>query len=90
MRVNLLQPGGVTDTGFFGPEVPAERRAAMHRPTVSNECAVFLASDASREVTGASFDAAAWNAEQGIDPCGCPSCASRSGAGPPEPAAYRL
>ncbi|CAB4688911.1 unannotated protein [freshwater metagenome] len=90
VRVNLLQPGGVTDTGFFGPEVPTERRAAMHRPSVIGPCAVFLASDASVEVTGASFDAAAWNGEQGIDPCGCPGCASRSGGEPPETAAYRL
>ena len=90
VRINLLQPGGVTDTGFFGPEVPAERRAAMHRPTVVAACAVFLAGDASADVTGASFDAAAWNAEQGIDPCGCPGCASRATGAPPAAAAYRL
>ena len=52
IRVNCLQPGGLTDTAI----VPGWMRSAdMHKPSVIRECAVYLASDESALVTGSSF-----------------------------------
>ncbi len=76
IRVNALQPGGPTDTPFFGSSVSPEERARMHQPAVIRACAVYLASDESREVTGRSFVATEWNREHGVRLCSCPTCAA--------------
>jgi NAD(P)-dependent dehydrogenase (short-subunit alcohol dehydrogenase family) len=75
IRANVLQPGGPTDTPFFGGLVGDEERARMHEPAVIRACAAYLAGDESRGVTGQSFVAADWNRERGLRLCSCPACA---------------
>lgn len=76
IRVNALQPGGPTDTPFFGASVTAEERSRMHRPSVIRACAAYLASDESRDVTGQSLVATDWNRRRGLRLCSCPECAT--------------
>jgi NAD(P)-dependent dehydrogenase (short-subunit alcohol dehydrogenase family) len=75
VRVNMLQPGGPTDTPFFPGWTDAGERAAMHEPRVIRAAATFLASDESRDVTGTSLVATEWNRERGLRLCACPACA---------------
>jgi 3-oxoacyl-[acyl-carrier protein] reductase len=74
IRVNAIQPGGLTDTDFFPAWVTNEDRAAMHRPSVIRALAVYVASDESHYVTGRSLVAAEWNKERGIALCPCEIC----------------
>lgn len=56
IRVNVLSPGGMVDTQLFGPSGMPEFLKDMHPPLAADiivEPAVFLASDASVDVTGA-------------------------------------
>lgn len=75
VRVNMLQPGGRTNTPFFPAWTDDGEREAMHEPRVIRAAATFLASDESRDVTGASIVATEWNRERGLHLCGCPACA---------------
>jgi NAD(P)-dependent dehydrogenase (short-subunit alcohol dehydrogenase family) len=74
IRVNSLQPGGPTNTPFFGISVTPEQRAGMHEPSVIRGCAVYLASDESADVTGKSLVATEWNRERGVRFCSCQAC----------------
>jgi len=75
VRVNSLQPGGRTNTPFFPDWTGDDERAVMHEPRVIRAAATFLASDESRDVTGASLVATEWNRERGLRLCSCPACA---------------
>ncbi len=75
VRVNAIQPGGMTDTGFFPEWTTGEERAAMHQPSVIRALAVFVASDESSAVNGESLIAADWNRERGLVLCPCSACA---------------
>lgn len=61
VRVNVLLPGGATDTGMIPHGVSAPMRAGLLRPEIVGPPAVYLASDASRHVTGHRLVAARWN-----------------------------
>ena len=84
VRVNAIQPGGLTDTGFFPAWTSEEERAAMHRPSVIRGLAVYVASDESLGVTGQSLVATDWNRERGLALCPCPACTTAA-----PPAAFR-
>ena len=63
VRVNVLTPGGMVDTQLFGPNKMPEylrNTAGQHHPdtTSSYPAAVWLASDDSADVTGASSSSA--------------------------------
>jgi 3-oxoacyl-[acyl-carrier protein] reductase len=79
IRINSLQPGGLTDTGFFPAWTEGSVRAQMHEPSVIRGAAVYLASDDSSELTGSSLVATDWNREHGLQLCGCPSCTPPDG-----------
>ena len=74
IRVNALQPGGPTNTPFFGDTLTPEERSRMHEPSVIRACAAYLGSDESQGVTGQSFVATDWNRQQGLRLCSCPTC----------------
>lgn len=63
IRVNILAPGGATDTGMVPSETPAHIRARMLQPEIMKAPAVFLASDGSQEITGHRLIAAEWTPE---------------------------
>ncbi|GHO98440.1 3-oxoacyl-ACP reductase [Reticulibacter mediterranei] len=60
IRVNVLLPGGITNTGMVPAEMPAEIQ--MLQPEIMNAPAVFLASDASQDLTGRRLIATEWSA----------------------------
>jgi 3-oxoacyl-[acyl-carrier protein] reductase len=63
IRVNVLLPGGRgINTGMVPSEVPAEVQARLLQPEVMQAPAVFLASDASQELTGRRWIATEWSA----------------------------
>jgi 3-oxoacyl-[acyl-carrier protein] reductase len=62
IRVNILLPGGPTRTGMVPAETPAEIQARLLQPEIIQAPAVFLASDASRELTGRRLIAKEWSA----------------------------
>jgi 3-oxoacyl-[acyl-carrier protein] reductase len=63
IRVNILLPGSITNTGMVPAETPADLQAVMLQPEIMQAPAVFLASDASRELTGRRLIATEWSAE---------------------------
>src|SRR5258706_2140366 len=63
IRVNILLPGGPTNTGMVPAETPADLQARMLQPEIIQAPAVFLASDASQELTGRRLIATEWSAE---------------------------
>jgi NAD(P)-dependent dehydrogenase (short-subunit alcohol dehydrogenase family) len=63
IRVNILLPGSITNTGMVPAETPADVQAVMLQPEIMQAPAVFLASDASRELTGRRLIAMEWSAE---------------------------
>ncbi|MGB8347424.1 MAG: SDR family oxidoreductase [Ktedonobacteraceae bacterium] len=62
IRVNSLLPGGATNTGMVSAETPADVQARMLQPEIMKAPAVFLASDASQELTGRRLIATEWSA----------------------------
>jgi 3-oxoacyl-[acyl-carrier protein] reductase len=86
IRVNTIQPGGVTDTALLPGWIDPEYRARMHRPSVVRALAVYLAGDESRFVTGRSLVAAEWNKERGLVLCPCEACSTRD---PRQPVEWR-
>jgi 3-oxoacyl-[acyl-carrier protein] reductase len=61
--VNILLPGGATNTGMVPASTPANVQARLLQPEIMQAPAVFLASDASRELTGRRLIATEWSAE---------------------------
>jgi NAD(P)-dependent dehydrogenase (short-subunit alcohol dehydrogenase family) len=66
IRVNCLDPGGIVATEAIR-NIPGNRGVRMLSPEIVRPCAVYLASDGSREETGKSFVATEWNQERGIE-----------------------
>jgi 3-oxoacyl-[acyl-carrier protein] reductase len=66
IRVNILLPGGITNTGMLPAETPAEvlahEQARILQPEIMKAPAVFLASDASQELSGRRLIATEWSA----------------------------
>ncbi|GHO68122.1 3-oxoacyl-ACP reductase [Ktedonobacter sp. SOSP1-52] len=62
IRVNILLPGGATNTGMVPASTPANLQARLLQPEIMQAPAVFLASDASQELTGRRLIAAEWSA----------------------------
>src|SRR6185437_14118033 len=62
IRVNVLLPGGITDTGMVPAEVPENLQARMLKPEIIQAPAVFLASDAAQALTGRRLIATEWSA----------------------------
>jgi 3-oxoacyl-[acyl-carrier protein] reductase len=63
IRVNMLLPGGATNTGMIPASTPAVVQARLLQPEIMQTPAVFLASDASQELTGRRLIATEWSAE---------------------------
>ena len=61
IRVNILLPGGITNTGMVPAETPANIQARLLQPEIIQAPAVFLASDASQELTGRRLIATEWS-----------------------------
>lgn len=66
IRVNCLDPGGIVATEAIR-KIPGNRGIRMLSPEIVRPCAVYLASDESRGVSGKSFVATEWNQEHGIE-----------------------
>ena len=64
IRVNCLDPGGIVATEAIR-KIPGNRGVRMLSPAIVRPCAVYLASDESREITGHSIVATDWNDEHG-------------------------
>jgi NAD(P)-dependent dehydrogenase (short-subunit alcohol dehydrogenase family) len=64
IRVNILLPGGATNTGMIPPQLPEAARARLLDPAIVAAPAVYLASDASRHLTGHRLMATKWSAER--------------------------
>jgi NAD(P)-dependent dehydrogenase (short-subunit alcohol dehydrogenase family) len=73
IRVNLLLPGGATETGMIPTGLPEETRTQLLQPEVIGPPAVYLASDASRHINGRRLVATEWKPE---DPDGNPATSS--------------
>ena len=65
IRANCLDPGGIVATEAIR-NIPGNRGVKMLSPSVVRPCAVFLASDKSTGISGASLVATEWNAEHGF------------------------
>jgi NAD(P)-dependent dehydrogenase (short-subunit alcohol dehydrogenase family) len=66
ISANCLDPGGIVATEAIR-NIPGNRGVRMLSPEIVRPCAVYLASDESRGVTGRSFVATEWNQEKGIE-----------------------
>jgi NAD(P)-dependent dehydrogenase (short-subunit alcohol dehydrogenase family) len=66
IRVNALDPGGIVATEAI-KKIPGNRGVKMLSPEIVRACAVYLASDQSRGITGQSFVATDWNKEHGFE-----------------------
>ena len=61
IRVNILLPGGATNTGMVPANMPQEMRNHLLQPEIIIAPAVFLASDSSRSLTGRRLVATEWS-----------------------------
>ena len=66
VRANCLDPGGIVATEAIR-NIPGNRGVRMLSPAIVRPCAVYLASDESRDVSGQSFVAPDWNKEHGLE-----------------------
>ena len=66
IRANCLDPGGIVATEAIR-KIPGNRGVRMLSPAIVRPCAVYLASNESREITGRSFVATEWNTERGLE-----------------------
>ena len=66
INVNCLDPGGIVATEAIR-KIPGNRGMRMLSPAIVRACAVYLASDESRGITGRSFVATHWNEEHGLE-----------------------
>ena len=64
ITMNLLLPGGATDTGMIPDSFPAAKRKELIDPAVMGPPAVYLASDEAGGVTGQRIVAIEWNKER--------------------------
>ena len=64
VTLNLLLPGGATDTGMIPDSYPAAKRRELIDPVVMGPPAVWLASDAAGGVNGKRIVAIEWNQER--------------------------
>lgn len=93
ITVNVLVPGGPTDTAFVGPE-SGWRREQMLRPDIMGPPLRWLMSDASNDVTGQRFTGAEWDGSLALDqaaprarrPIGWPELAAQTAWWPKDPA----
>jgi NAD(P)-dependent dehydrogenase (short-subunit alcohol dehydrogenase family) len=63
IRLNVLLPGGATETGMIPPGLSGEMRSGLLRPEIVAAPAVYLASDDSEHLTGRRLVAADWTPE---------------------------
>ncbi len=63
VRLNVLLPGGATQTGMIPGGLPEDARQGLLRPEVVAEPAIYLASDDSRHLTGRRIVATEWSAD---------------------------
>jgi NAD(P)-dependent dehydrogenase (short-subunit alcohol dehydrogenase family) len=70
IRLNVLLPGGATETGMIPAGVPEGTRSQLLSPDIVAGPAVYLASDRSRHLTGHRLVATEWSPE---DPDGRPA-----------------
>jgi NAD(P)-dependent dehydrogenase (short-subunit alcohol dehydrogenase family) len=63
IRLNVLLPGGATETGMIPPGLSEEMRSRLLQPGIVAGPAVYLASDDSRGLTGHRLVAADWTPE---------------------------
>jgi gluconate 5-dehydrogenase len=66
ITVNILLPGGATETGMVPQDFPAERRAQLLQPIVMAEATLFLCSDDAARVNDERIvakDFAQWKAD---------------------------
>lgn len=61
VAVNLLLPGGATDTGMIPAELPEEARARLLAPEIMGPPVVFLASPEAEGLTGERIVASEWD-----------------------------
>jgi NAD(P)-dependent dehydrogenase (short-subunit alcohol dehydrogenase family) len=61
IRVNILLPGSATNTGMVPTSTPAHVQARLLKPEIMQAPAVFLASDASQDITGHRLIATEWS-----------------------------
>jgi NAD(P)-dependent dehydrogenase (short-subunit alcohol dehydrogenase family) len=61
IRVNILLPGGATNTGMIPSDTSEDVRTRLIQPEIMQAPAVFLASDASQGLTGRRLIATEWN-----------------------------
>jgi NAD(P)-dependent dehydrogenase (short-subunit alcohol dehydrogenase family) len=61
VTVNILVPGGGTNTNFLPPDTPIERRQAMIQPEVMRAPVVWMASEASRSLNSRRIIAYYWD-----------------------------
>jgi len=66
IRATCLDPGGIVATEAIR-NIPGNRGIKMLSPEVVRACAVFLASDDSCQITGASLVATEWNKAHGVN-----------------------
>src|SRR6266542_3926674 len=66
IKVNCLDPGGIVATEAI-KQIPGNRGVRMLSPEIVRACAVHLASDESRGITGHSIVATDWNKEHGFE-----------------------
>jgi len=66
IKVNCLDPGGIVATEAI-KKIPGNRGVRMLSPEIIRACAVYLASDESRGITGHSIVATDWNKEHGFE-----------------------
>ena len=65
VTVNILLPGGGTETGMIPRQIPESLRANLLKPEVIAPAAVYLASDEASAVTGERIVAVEWNRKHG-------------------------
>jgi NAD(P)-dependent dehydrogenase (short-subunit alcohol dehydrogenase family) len=63
IRLNVVLPGGATETGMIPPGVPGDVRSRLLRPEIIGPPAVYLASDDSRHLNGRRLVATEWSPE---------------------------
>jgi NAD(P)-dependent dehydrogenase (short-subunit alcohol dehydrogenase family) len=66
IRVNILLPGGATNTGMIPFDASENVRAKLIQPEIMQAPAVFLASDESQGITGRRLTATEWSRENAM------------------------